>query len=153
MSRDRFHDLHQEKAGDSDHIRLISEGGNSRSRSPTPSCIDSIQVTQNCTTESQHTVYRSATGACTMFSAPDNSLFSVPEEHAQELDLGKVPVVLRTRLKQQGLPLAEAAEVKVLHPGRIWYISDRHKTYSVRKLASHFTVFEDAAARPPGSPG
>ncbi|HBG07515.1 MAG: hypothetical protein A2075_03780 [Geobacteraceae bacterium GWC2_58_44] len=140
MSRVPFHDLHREKAM-TPHIRLISEGGNSLARSPGPICIDSIQVTQTCTTESQHMVYRSATGACTMFSSPDNSLFSVPSEHALELDRGLLPAVLRTRFEQQRIPLSDTACVRVEHPGRIWYLTDRDRNYSIRKLAANLTVY------------
>lgn len=144
MSRDPFHDLHHEKYADSRHIRLISEGGSSPARTPGPVCIDSIQVTQTCTTESQHTVYRSATGACTMFSTPDNSLFSIPSEHVAELDQGLLPAVLRARFHQQGAPLSGSVQVNVEHAGRIWFISDQHGKYSIRKLAANLTVYRDA---------
>jgi hypothetical protein len=143
MSKDPFHDLHHEIAPDTRHIRLISEGGTSLTRSPEPSCIDSIQVSHTCTTESQHTVYRSATGACTIFSSQDNSLFSIPSELAQELDENRLPAVLRARFEQQRLPLSDAAEISVQHPGRIWFITDQEKRYSVRKLAAHLTVYRD----------
>ena len=144
MSKDPFHDLHHEKVGDLRHIRLISEGGSSPARSPGPACIDSIQVSQTCTTESQHTVYRSATGACTMFSSPDHSLFSVSTEHARELNQGLLPGVLRSRFEQQGIALSDSARVEVQQAGRIWFISDQDSSYSVRKLASHLTVFRDS---------
>lgn len=144
MSRDRFHDLHHENAPYTQHIRLISEGGSSLARSPGPICIDSIQVSQTCTMESQHTVYRSATGACALFSSPDTSLFSVPSEFAQELDQGLVPTLLRIRLTQQGLPLGEGAQVDVKIAGSIWFICDQERKYPVRKLASHLTIYRDA---------
>ena len=146
MNRDVFNDLHYDKAADSRHIRLISEGGSSLARNPEPVCIDSIHITQTCTTESQHTVYRSATGPCTMFASPDNSLFSVPSEHARELDQGVVPAVLRTRFEQQGFPLSDSVRVEVQHAGRIWSISDADKNYSVRKLAAHLTVYRERIA-------
>jgi hypothetical protein len=145
MSRDPFRDIPNEKAPDSQHFRLISEGGCTLSKSPQPVCIDSIQVSQTCTTESRHTVYRSATGACTMFPLPDHSLFSVPPEHATELDLAMVPSVLRTRFEQQGIPLSSGVLVEVQLAGRIWFISDQHGKYSIRKLASHLTVFRDVS--------
>ena len=144
MSKNPFHDLHHEKAGDLRHIRLISEGGSSLPRSPGPACIDSIQVSQTCTTESQHTVYRSATGACTMFSTPDNSLFSVPTEHAHELNQGLLPAVLLSRFEQQGIALSVSARVNVHQADRIWFISDQDSRYSIRKLASHLTVYRDS---------
>lgn len=144
MSRDSLHDVHHENTVDPQHIRLISEGGTSAVRSPRPVCIDSIQVSQTCTTESHHAVYRSGTGACTMFSPSDNALFSIPSELAQELDRGQLPTVLLSRFAQQGIPLSACAEIRIQRSGRIWYISDRGSRYSVRKLAAHLTVYRDS---------
>jgi hypothetical protein len=143
MSRENFQDLHLENPQEEQHIRLISEGGSSLIRSPKPVCIDSIQVSQTCTTESHHAGYRSATGACTMFSQSANALFSVPCEHAQELDEGLLPAVLRARFVQHGVALTDAAQVTIQMPGRIWYICQQNCRYSVRKLAAHLTVYRD----------
>lgn len=143
MSREYFRDLHQERSADTRHIRLISEGGSSPAWSPGPVCIDSIQVTQSCTTESHHTVYRSATGACTMFASPDTALFSVPSRHAAELDQEKIPAVLRNRFRQQKAPLSEKARAIIKDSGRVWSISDRDRRYSVRRVAERLTVYRD----------
>lgn len=139
MSRDRFLDLqHQETAGP-EHIRLISEGGKSLARSPRPLCIDSIQVTQTCTTESRHLVYPS--GACNIFPLPDTSLFSVPAEHAELLDRGSLPDLLRARFCQQKTEISENACLIIQHPGRLWLLTDNGRTYSIRKLAAQLAVF------------
>ena len=143
MNRDNFQDLHLEHSAEEQHIRLISEGGSSLIRSPKPVCIDSIQVTQTCTTESQHPSYRSGAGACAIFSQSVNALFSIPCEHAQELDQGVVPEVLRARFVQQGIPLSPSPQVQVRRPGRIWYICEQYCRFSVRKLAAHLTVYRD----------
>jgi len=144
MSRDRFQDLHREKAAGPEHIRLISEGGHSLARSPRPICIDSIQVTQSCTTESQHIVYRSVTGACTMLSSPNHALFSFSLENAGDLDRGVLPAVLRARFEQQRMPLSDSACLSVQRPGRIWFLTDLGRRYSIRKLAAYLTVFREA---------
>jgi|GEM_PF-3202543 len=143
MSRHPFDDRLHAKAADADDIRLISEGGCSPTKSPGPVCIDSIQVTHNCTTESQHTSYRSATGACTMFAAPDTSIFSVSPEHASELDKGAIPDVIRTRFEQHGVPLSDRARVSVQQLRKIWVISDQDDRYSIRKLAQNLTVYRE----------
>lgn len=141
MSRDRFLDLqHQETAGP-EHIRLISEGGNSFARSPRPLCIDSIQVTQTCTTESRHLVYPSGAGACNMFPPPDTSIFSVPAEHAELLDQGSLPDLLRARFCQQQTQLSESACLVIQHPGRLWFLIDNGRKYSIRKLSAQLAVF------------
>jgi len=144
MSRDPFHDLHHKEAGTSPHIRLISEGGNCLAKSPIPVCIDSIQATQTCTTESQHTVYCSA-AACTTTVAPHyHALLCVPSWHAAELDKELIPDVLRHRLEQLGNHLTPAAQVKVRHAGRLWYISDQSRHYTVRRLAASLSVCLEA---------
>jgi hypothetical protein len=143
MSLNPFHDLQSKRATRTPHIRLISEGGNSLARSPEPVCIESIQVSHTCTTESHHMAYRSTTGACSMFCLPDTSLFSVPFEQALQLDKGLIPGLLRSRFKQQALPLSDAARVDVHHPGRIWFINDQDRKYAVRKLGGRLTIYRD----------
>lgn len=138
MSSDAFHDFHRERSTTPEHIRLISEGGSSLARSPGPLCIDSIQVTQTCTTESQHVVYRSTSGS---YNMPDNSLFSAPAEYSMELDKGLLPAVLHSRFKQQNQPLSESAYLTVHNPGRIWVITDRDRKYSIRHLQSRLTIY------------
>jgi len=144
MSRDPFHDLHHKEPGATPHIRLISEGGSSFARTPMPVCIDSIQVAQTCTTESQHTVYHPAT-ACTMVAPQDNSLFCIPLEHAVELDKELIPDVLRHRLEQLGSRLTSSAQVSVRDAGRLWRISDQGRTYSVRRLVVRLAVYTGPA--------
>ena len=112
--KDPFHDLHHQD-GATSHIRLISEGGSSHARSPELVCIDSIQATHSCTTESQHTVYRSAT-ACSMVVPPENAICCLAVEHALELDQELIPDVLRHRLTQLGSRLSIGAQVSARHP-------------------------------------
>lgn len=133
------HDLHHEKAADVKHIRLISEGGNSFAKSPEPVCIDSIQVNQTCTTESQHTIYPG-----NLASPHDNSLFSLPPKHALELDRCFIPAELRMRFKQQGITLSESARVVVHQAGSGWSISDLESQYTVRKLSAQLNVYRSA---------
>ncbi len=140
--RDPFHDLHHQEAGATSHIRLISEGGSSHARSPEMVCIDSIQATQSCPTETQHTVYRSAT-ACSIAAPEETSLCSLAAEHAQELDNESIPDVLRHRLERLGNALTAGARVSVKHPGTLWRIVDQGCTYSVRRVAARIAVYLD----------
>lgn len=139
--RDPFNDLHHNECGASSHIRLISEGGSSHAGSPQVVCIDSIQATHTCTTESQHTVYRSAT-ACSVAAPRETSLCWVQAALAGELDQGVIPRVLRHRLQLAGVPLlAAAARVNVRAPGRLWYISDEGRTFTLRRIAARIAVY------------
>lgn len=137
--RDPFHDLRHNHAGAISHIRLISEGGNSHAGSPEPVCIDSIQATHSCTTESQHTVYRSATAIGTA-TASEALLCCLAAEHAADLDRELVPGMLRQRLERLGITLSPAARVNVRHPGRLWCVTDEGASYSVTKEAARLAV-------------
>ena len=140
--RDPFHDLHHQEAGATSHIRLISEGGSSHARSPEMVCIDSIQATHPYPSETQHTVYRSAT-ASSMAPPEENSICCLAAEHAHELDQELIPDVLRHRLERLGSRLTPGARVSVRHPGRIWRINDQGCAYSVRMLAARIAVYRD----------
>ncbi|HBA88050.1 MAG TPA: hypothetical protein DCZ75_08700 [Geobacter sp.] len=125
-------------------MRVISEGGGSLARSPRPVCIDSIQATQTCTTESQHALYRSPT-ACSSAATADNLLFSVPVAHAEELDHQLIPDLLRHRLERRGDRLGTLAQVEVRDPGRLWCICDEGRSYSIRKLTARLAVYLGAS--------
>ncbi|WP_224959278.1 hypothetical protein [Geomonas subterranea] len=137
--RDPFHDLHHHETGGSSHIRLISEGGSSHARSPELVCIDSIQATQNCTTEAQHTVFPAAVAAGT--APPESSICTLPPDHAEELDRGILPPLLRQRLLLLGLSLSPAATVSVKEPGKLWLVADETRSYPVRLIAARIAVY------------
>ncbi|MBU5611809.1 hypothetical protein [Geomonas azotofigens] len=137
--RDPFHDLHHHETGGTSHIRLISEGGTSHARTPELVCIDSIQATQSCTTEAQHTVFPAAVGPG---AAPADTLVcTLPPEHAEELNRAIVPALLRQRLQLLNLPLSPAATVSVREPGKLWLVSDGTRSYSVRLIAARIAVY------------
>lgn len=140
--KDPFHDLRHNEAGASSHIRLISEGGSSHARSPELVCIDSIQATHTCSTESQHTVYRSAT-ACSSAVPAESSLCCLPAEDGEDLDRELIPEMLRHRLERLGIALSPGARVSVRHAGRLWCVKDEDRAYSVRKLAARLAVYLD----------
>jgi hypothetical protein len=147
MRRHPFNDHFHDKREDASHIRLISEGGSS-SKSPCPVCIDSIQVAHSCTTESQHMVYRSSTGACSMFcAAPAASLFSVSPECAQELKKGSIPEVLRIAFQQRGMPLSDQAACVAMQNDRNWLINDRDARYSIKKIGGELLVYREPDSR------
>jgi hypothetical protein len=140
MSRHPFDDR-LEKPAENNSIRLISEGGNSLARSPEPVCFETMQVVHTCTTESQHT-YRSSSGICTRSPSSDSALFSVPLEHASALDQGGIPEGVRRGFKQQGFPLSETASITVQQPERAWAISDRDRSYTIKKFATSLAVYK-----------
>ena len=123
------------------HGRSVSEGDSFLARNSGPICIDSIQVSKTCTTESQRVAARSTTGGCSMFSLPDSSLFCVPAERSRQLDACSIPAVLRARFQQQGMPLSDRARVEVKQMGKAWFINDQGSKYSVRKLAQWLTIY------------
>uniref|UniRef100_C6E9Q0 Uncharacterized protein n=1 Tax=Geobacter sp. (strain M21) TaxID=443144 RepID=C6E9Q0_GEOSM len=145
--RDPFHDLHHQEASITSHIRLISEGGSSHAGSAELVCFDSIHATQTCTTESQHSGYRSAT-ACNAATPLEISLCCIGVEHAQELDHQSIPEVLRRRLERLGKTLGEGARVSVRLPGRLWSITDAQRRLSIRRIAARIAVYPDQEPEP-----
>lgn len=144
MSESPFHERQRKKSGQARHIGLISEGGSCIYQSPGPTCIDSIQVGQACTTDSHHMIYRSTTGAYSLFSQPDTTLFSAPLQLSSHLDKGELPPLVRNRFLQQGIALTEEARLEVRHLGRIWIIRDRESRYSIRRLPARLIVYRDS---------
>ncbi|QWV93324.1 hypothetical protein KP004_19500 [Geomonas oryzisoli] len=140
--KDPFHDLHHHETGSTSHIRLISEGGNSHARSPDLVCIDSIQATQNCTTETQHTVYPATVGTGSVL--PESPVCTLPPEHTEELDREILPALLRQRLQLLSLPLTPAAAVSVKERGRLWQIADEGCAYSVRLVAARIAIYAES---------
>lgn len=140
--RDPFHDLHHQEATITSHIRLISEGGSSHAGSAELVCIDSIHATQTCTTESQHSGYRSAT-ACNAATPLQISLCCIGVEHAQELDDQLIPKVLRQRLERLGNSLGESISISVRHPGRLWSLKTADRRFSLHRLSSLIAVYPD----------
>jgi hypothetical protein len=144
MRRHPFNDHFHDKAEDANHIRLISEGGGSFAKSPCPVCIDSIQVAHSCTTESLHMVYRSSTGACSMFcAAPAVSLFSVSSDCVRELEQGCIPDALRIGFQQRGIALSDQAGSETVQNGRNWLINDRGARYSIKKIEAELQVYRE----------
>lgn len=139
--RDPFHDLHHHETGSTSHIRLISEGGRSHARSPELVCIDSIQATQSCTSEAQHTVYPANAQTS---APPEPPLCSLPAEHASALDAEALPPLLRQRLQLLGVLLPPGLCVTVQDPGRLWHFESGGRSYSARRVAGRIAVYPDA---------
>lgn len=138
--RNPFHDLHHQESGATSHIRLISEGGSTNARAPEMVCIDSIQATQTCTTESQHTTYRSG-AACSTALPREPSLCCLGLEYADALDKESLPDLLRHRLARSGSPLTSGARVSVRQVGRSWHIEDDGRAYTVRRVVTRLAVY------------
>ncbi|MBJ6748600.1 hypothetical protein [Geomonas anaerohicana] len=139
--RDPFHDLHHHESVSTSHIRLISEGGTSHPRSPELVCIDSIQATQCCTTEAQHTVYPSTVAPGQVL--PESPVCTLPAEYVEELDREILPSLLLQRLQLLQLPLGAAATVSVRDHGRLWLVGDETCSYSVRLLGGRIAIYAE----------
>ena len=104
-------------------------------------CIDSIQATQNCTTETQHSVFPATVGAGPVL--PDSAVCTLPQEHAEELDREVLPALLRQRLQLLHLPLSPTAAVSVRDRGRQWQVADESCSYSVRLAGARIAVYPE----------
>ena len=126
------------------HFKLISEGGGYRNGSPGPlSCNDALWAVRDCTTESQKDIWRRAQG-CATVPSDDQFMFTLPLEHAPDLDQGVIPESLRHGFKDQGVALSKTAELSIQHAGKIWLITDKEHKYSVRMLPTHLFVYTES---------
>jgi hypothetical protein len=64
-------------------------------------------------------------------------------EHAPELDKGFIPEALREEFKSKGIALSDGARINVSHVGKIWYVTDKEKKYSVRALPTNLYVYTE----------
>ncbi|WP_224983967.1 hypothetical protein [Geomonas agri] len=139
--RDPFHDLHHHETVSTSHIRLISKGGSSHPRSTELVCIDSIQATQCCSTEAQHTVYPGNVASGPVI--PESLVCTLPPEHTGDLDRGVLPSLLRQRLQLLQLPLDQAATVSVREHGKQWQVADETCSYSVRLIGGRIAAYAE----------
>ena len=140
MYRNSFQDEPLRRTCQSRIIQLIADGGNTLAGSLAPICIDTNQLTQSYTSEPHHLVERATSSSCSKIILPANTFFSVPFEHALELDEGLIPAVVRSRFAQRGCQLADDARVVVLRSSKSWVIQDRDTTYPVKKCSAALAI-------------
>ncbi|MBU5611810.1 hypothetical protein [Geomonas azotofigens] len=136
----------EEKAGgeigDSRHLKLVSEGGGEpetrRAQSWSPD-----QIVASCITPQQMENFRAYNNVCMTLPTNDMYVFSLPLEHALGLDQGEISREVRQEFDANGSPLSPAAKLNVQQSGRVWFIVDLDRKYSVRMVPTGLLVYSE----------
>ncbi|QWV93325.1 hypothetical protein KP004_19505 [Geomonas oryzisoli] len=136
----------EEKMGgehaDSKHLKLVSEGGGDAS-TRRAQCWSPDQIVASCITSQQMENFRAYNNVCMTLPTNDMYVFSLPLEHAGELDQGEIPHAVRQEFETNGSTLSPAARVNVQQSGRVWFIIDLDRKYSIRMVPTGLLVYSE----------
>ncbi|WP_224983968.1 hypothetical protein [Geomonas agri] len=128
--------------GGSKHLKLVSEGdGDSATRRA--QCWSPDQIVASCITSQQMENFRAYNNVCMTLPTNDMYVFSLPLEHAGELDRGEIPQAVCQQFEANGSALSPAAKINVQQPGRVWFIIDLDRKYSVRMVPTGLLVYSE----------
>lgn len=124
------------------HVKLVSEGGG-EAVAQRAQCWSPDQIVASCITPQQMENFRAYNNVCMTLPTNDMYVFSLPLEHAGELDQGVIPPAVQREFEAQGEPLSMAARLTVQHSGRVWFIVDLDRKYSVRMVPTGLLVYSE----------
>ncbi len=127
----------------SSHVKLVSEGGAGESETQQAQCWSPDQIVASCITPQQMENFRAYNNVCMTLPTNDRYVFSVPLDHAADLDQGTIPETMLEEFEANGSPLSRAARLSVQHLGRVWFIVDLDKKYSVRMVPTGLLVYSE----------
>jgi hypothetical protein len=126
----------------SQHVKLVSEGGTEgETLQAQPWSPD--QIVASCITPQQMDNFRAYNNVCMTLPTNDMYAFSLPLEHSGDLDQGAIPQAVRQEFEGKEFPLTAAARLTVQHPGRVWFIIDLDRKYSVRMVPTGLLVYSE----------
>lgn len=125
------------------HVRLVSEGGAEAPEAQRARFWSPEQMVASCITPQQMDNFRAYNNVCMTLPTNDRYAFSVPLEHAADLDEGVIPQSLLREFETNNAPLSGAARLLVQHAGRVWFIVDLDKKYSVRMVPTGLLVYSE----------
>lgn len=122
------------------HVKLVSEWGAEaqRARFWPPE-----QMVASCITPQQMDNFRAYNDVCMTLPTNDRYAFSLPLDRAGELDQGVIPQPMLREFEANGSPLSGAARLLVQHAGRVWFIVDLDRKYSVRMVPTGLLVYSE----------
>lgn len=125
------------------HVKLVSEGGADDGDTRRAQCWSPDQIVASCITPQQMENFRAYNNVCMTLPTNDMYVFSVPLENADDLDQGVIPLAMQQEFEANGSPLSAAARLNVQHQGRVWFIVDLDKKYSVRMVPTGLLVYSE----------
>ncbi|WP_026841291.1 hypothetical protein [Citrifermentans bremense] len=127
----------------STHVKLVSEGGVDAPEAQRARFWSPEQMVASCITPQQMDNFRAYNNVCMTLPTNDRYAFSVTMEHATKLDEGVIPESMLQEFEANATPLSQAARLKVQHAGRVWFILDLDKKYSVRMVPTRLLVYSE----------
>jgi len=131
------------RRGSSRHVKLISEGGPGETETHSARCWSPDQIVASCITPQQMENFRAYHNVCMTLPTNDMYVFSVPLEYSGDLDQGVIPQAMLKEFEANVSPLSGAARLNVQHLGRVWFIVDLDKKYSVRMVPTGLLVYSE----------
>ena len=125
------------------HVKLVSEGGSGETETQRAQCWSPDQIVASCITPQQMENFRAYNNVCMTLPTNDMYVFSLPLEHAGDLDQGIIPKAMLEEFEANGSTLSGAARLNVQHIGRVWFIVDLDKKYSVRMVPTGLLVYSE----------
>jgi len=125
------------------HVKLVSEGGTGETETQRAQCWSPDQIVASCITPQQMENFRAYNNVCMTLPTNDMYVFSVPLEYAGDLDQGTIPKAMLAEFEANGSTLSGTASLNVQHPGRVWFIVDLDKKYSVRMVPTGLLVYSE----------
>lgn len=129
--------------GGSEHVKLVSEGGLGEAEAERAQCWSPDQIVASCITPQQMENFRAYNNVCMTLPTNDMYVFSLPLEHADDLDQGILPAAVLQEFAANGSPLSGSARLRVQHSGRVWFIVDLDRKYSVRMVPTGLLVYSE----------
>jgi hypothetical protein len=129
--------------GGSQHVKLVSEGSTAESEAKRSESWSPEQIVASCITPQQMENFRAYNNVCMTLPANDMYVFPLPLEHAQDLDQGMIPQEMLQQFEANGCPLSAEAGLKVQHAGKVWFIIDLDRKYSVRMVPTGLLVYSE----------
>jgi hypothetical protein len=128
----------------SEHFKLVSEGGECKAEGPGGQCWSPDQIVAECITPQMMENFRSYNSVCMTLPTNDMYAFSLPLEYSLDLDKGIIPAEMTQEFEAKGAPLTGTAIVNIQYEGRIWFIIDQQKRYSVRMVPTGLLVYSES---------
>lgn len=126
------------------HVTLVSEGGAGEAEAQRAQCWSPDQIVASCITPQQMENFRAYNNVCMTLPTNDMYIFSLPLEHAAELDRGAIPPAVLQEFEANGSPLSPWVRLNVQHPGKVWFIVDSGRKFSVRMVPTGLLVYSES---------
>lgn len=123
-----------------EHFRLVSGG---ECKKAGVQCWSVDQLIAECNAPQQMENFRSCNAMCMTLPSNDKYVFSLSLHHIPALDQEIIPEEMRRDFAKFGRPLSGAAGILAQSKGRVWFMVDGQKKFSVRMVPTGLLVYSE----------